>query len=260
MDARLSFYKETITQWIPDRNASVLVVAGGTNDRDVFSAIGFTDVVISNIDSRIKGDEFAPYQWSFQDAEALTYPNEAFDYVVTHAALHHCHSPQRGLLELYRVARKAAIAFEPCDNFTVRLMQRFGMAQIYEHAAVHYNDGKFGGVANTEIPNYIYRWTESEVRKTIDTFAPIAPHHFRFRYGSDKPDAAMRQKSPIKKIIISVMQPSYALFTKIFPKQQNLFAMMVEKPNLSLDLHPWLRRESDGSVRFDYAWSKERYK
>lgn len=259
MDARLLFYKETIAQWIPDRAASVLVVAGGTNDRDVFMENGFTNVVISNIDERIRGDEFTPYQWSFQNAESLTYSDQSFDYVVTHAALHHCHSPHRGLLELYRVARRAAIAFEPCDNFLVRQMQRYGLAQIHEQAAVHYNDGKYGGVANTEIPNYIYRWTESEVEKTINSFAPMAGHRFRFRYGSDKPDAAMRRKGFVKKAVVSVLVPGYAIFTKIFPKQQNLFAMMVEKPEIPRDLYPWLRMEGD-TVRFNYEWSKERFK
>lgn len=260
MDARLSFYSETIAQWIPDRGASVLVVAGGTNDRDVFLENGFTNVVISNIDERIRGDEFAPYQWSFQDAESLTYPDGSFDYVVTHAALHHCHSPHRGLLELYRVARRAVVAFEPSDNFLVRLMQRFGLAQVHEQVAVHCNDGKYGGVANTEIPNYIYRWTESEVRKTIHSFAPVAEHRFRFRYGSDKPDAVMRRKGFVKQALISVLVPAYAVFTKIFPKQQNLFAMMVEKPVLPGDLHPWLRMDEDQNLRFNYEWSKERYK
>ena len=30
----------------------------------------------------------------------------AFDFVVVHQGLHHCHSPHRGLLEMYRVARR----------------------------------------------------------------------------------------------------------------------------------------------------------
>ena len=61
---------------------SVLVVCGGATDRRVFEELGFKDVSISNLDSRMTGTEFAPYKWSYQDAEALTYPNDSFDIVV----------------------------------------------------------------------------------------------------------------------------------------------------------------------------------
>jgi ubiquinone/menaquinone biosynthesis C-methylase UbiE len=56
------------------------------------------------------GDEFAPFSWSFQDAEQLSFEDEAFDYVFVHAGLHHCASPHRALLEMYRVARRGIMA------------------------------------------------------------------------------------------------------------------------------------------------------
>ena len=49
---------------------------------------------------------------------------------------HHCHSPHRGLLEMYRVARRGVLAFEPRDTRLVRLGVRLGFGQEYEIAAV----------------------------------------------------------------------------------------------------------------------------
>ena len=48
----------------------------------------------------------APYRWELADAEALPYEDDAFDWAVISAGLHHCRSPHAALLELYRVARR----------------------------------------------------------------------------------------------------------------------------------------------------------
>jgi ubiquinone/menaquinone biosynthesis C-methylase UbiE len=63
------------------------------------------------------------------DAERLTYGDGSFDVVIAHAGLHHCHSPHRALLEMYRVARKAAIAFESRDSRLIRTAVRLGLVQ-----------------------------------------------------------------------------------------------------------------------------------
>jgi ubiquinone/menaquinone biosynthesis C-methylase UbiE len=258
-DTRISFYKNTINKWITDKNASILVVGGGETDRDVFHSLDFTNVIISNLDSRLKGDEFAPYQWSLQKAEELSYGKEEFDFVVIHAALHHCESPHRALLEMYRVAKIGLIAFESRDSLLMKFLAKVDLTPDYEHVAVYYNDGKFGGVNNTEIPNYIYRWTEREIEKTISTYAPFAKHQFTYRYGNDTPASVDLEKKSLKRIIVSLVKPFYQIFTILFPKQQNLFAFYVNKPNISTDLYEWLQMK-DGQIQFNYNWAKEKYK
>jgi len=257
MDARLTFYQHTISRWIPDHNASVLVVAGGTNDRDVFHGLGFTNVLVSSLDERIEAGQLAPYGWSRQDAEALTFGDGTFDYVVVHDGLHHCHSPHRALLDMYRVARRAVVVFDPCDNALVRLMQRFGMAPVYE---VYHNDCRYGAVANTEIPNHVYRWTENEIRKTIATFNPVGQHRIQFAYGSENPCGAMSEKKGfLKRLVAAVAVPAYRVFTRIFPKQQNLFSFIVEKPTLPADLHPWLVMDASGVPHFNADWEHTKF-
>jgi ubiquinone/menaquinone biosynthesis C-methylase UbiE len=259
-DTRISFYKNTIDKWITDKSASILVVGGGETDRDVLHSLEFTNVIISNLDPRLKGDEFAPYQWSLQKAEDLSYGKEEFDFVVIHAALHHCESPHRALLEMYRVAKKGVIAFESRDSLLMRFLELINLTPSYEHVAVYYNDGKFGGVNNTEIPNYIYRWTEREIEKTISTYAPYAKHEFRYRYGNDVPSSiGLEKKATLKQMIISVVKPFYHFFTLLFPKQQNLFAFYTEKPNIPANLYEWLKLE-EGNIKFNYEWAKAIYK
>lgn len=258
-DTRINFYHNTVDRWIEDKKASILIVGAGETDREVFSSLGFTNVTISNLDSRLTGNEFDPYQWSYQQAEQLSYEKESFDFVVVHAALHHCESPHRALLEMYRVAKIGLIAFESRDSLLMKFLAKVDLTPDYEHVAVYYNDGKFGGVNNTEIPNYIYRWTEREIEKTISTYAPFAKHQFKYQYGNDTPSSVGLEKKSLKKIIVSVAKPFYQMFTVLFPKQQNLFAFYVGKPDIPTDLYEWLQLEGD-RIQFNYDWAKEKYR
>jgi ubiquinone/menaquinone biosynthesis C-methylase UbiE len=258
-DIRITFYRNTIDKWITDKSSSILVIGGGETDRDVLSSLGFINVVISNLDARINGDEFTPYQWSFQKAEELSYGEAEFDFVLVHAALHHCESPHRALLEMYRVAKIGIIAFESRDSLLMKLLVKIGLTPDYEDIAVYYNEGKFGGVNNTEIPNYIYRWTEREIEKTISSSAPFAKHQFLYRYGNDTPVSADLEKKSLKRMIISLVKPFYQMLVILLPKQQNLFAFYVKKPNLPNDLYPWLKIQ-EGVIRFNYHWGQEKYK
>jgi SAM-dependent methyltransferase len=259
-DARLDFYQATIRHWIVDRAARILVVGGGETDRSVFQSLGFTNVVISNLDSRLRGDEFAPYQWSYQKAEDLSCESNFFDFVVVHAALHHCESPHRALLEMYRVAKQGVIAFESRDSLLMKFLERVNLTPSYEHMAVYYNDGKYGGVNNTEIPNYIYRWTEREIEKTINSYAPYAKHNFLYAYGNDAPSSVgVERRATLKQLVVAVAKPVYGLFVKVFPQQQNLFAFQVKKPNLAQDVYPWIQSR-DGELGFNLDWAKSLYK
>src|SRR5688572_24937831 len=120
-DLYLDVLEELLRQGHLRRDMKILVLCGGPRDRQAFLHCGFNDVTISNLDSRVRGDEFAPFQWSFQDAEKVTFEDDSFDFCVAADGLHHCQSPHRGLLELYRVARRGVIVLEPRDNLLTRI-------------------------------------------------------------------------------------------------------------------------------------------
>ena len=171
---REGFYRRVlrslVEQGLVERDWRVLIVAGSDLDRDAFAGAGFTDVTITNLDPG-PGEER-------QDAEELSYEDGSFDLAVVSAGLHHCASPHRAVLELYRVARHGLLALEARDSVLMRLALRAGVIDEYEMTAVAAHDFTAGGVRNSATPNYVYRWTEREVEKMIASAAPYARHKF----------------------------------------------------------------------------------
>ena len=111
-DVVTGFYVNVLNKLIStgaiSKSHSVLIVCGGPLDERVMTQVGFKDFTVTNLDAGIANHR--------QDAENLTYENNSFDVAIVHAGLHHCHSPHRALLEMYRVARKCAVAFESRDS------------------------------------------------------------------------------------------------------------------------------------------------
>jgi SAM-dependent methyltransferase len=233
---RVGFYervlRELLAQQLVERDWRVLIVAGSELDRQVFAACGFTDVTVTNLSG--DGDEQ-------QDAEALTYDDDSFDLAVISAGLHHCASPHRALLELYRVGRRGLLGLEARDSALMRVAQRAGVVDEYELTAVADNAFTAGGMRNSAIPNYVYRWTEREVEKTIASAAPQRRHRFVWLRELELPVSVLElggkgrwrfAAGPLK------------LVTKVFPRQANLFAFACFRG----DLQPWMSDESTPDV------------
>lgn len=254
------FYQEVLADLLTrntlDRQMRILVVAGAGPDRDILRRCGFENVVISNLDTRMNGSELAPFEWSFQDAENLTFEDGSFDFSIVHSGLHHCYSPHRALLEMYRVARKGLLMFEPCDSLLSRVGLLLRVGQEYEHASVN---GSHGGVGNSPIPNYVYRWTEREIVKTINSFAPYGKHRFRFYHKTRTPWGQLRRrryKWSLSLVLVSL--PILKILALVFPKQTNNLAAVVLKPDLPADLHPWLVW-GEGTIKANKPWLANRY-
>ena len=166
---RERFYRrvvgELLERGVLTRDLALVVVGGGELDRAVLASHGFENVTLTNLD---------PAQGEVEDAEALSYADGSFDFGIVSAALHHCRSPHRALLELYRVSRIGVLALEARDSTLMRLANRLGVAEEYELTVVAAEGFRTGGVANSAVPNYVYRWTEREVEKTIRSAAPSA--------------------------------------------------------------------------------------
>jgi SAM-dependent methyltransferase len=202
---------------------SVLVVCGGPLDEKVMKLVGFSEAIITNLDST--QDE--------QDAERLTFKDKSFDVVIVHAGLHHCFSPHRALLEMYRVARKVVVAFESRDSLTMRTAVRLGLTLDYETDSVT-SDGK-GGVAETGTPNFVYRWTERDVIKTIASFDPTREPSVEFFYDLRIP---FHRLGGISRHIGSLLDPLSKAFAVVLPSQCNEFAFAISKDGKT---HPWIR-------------------
>jgi SAM-dependent methyltransferase len=256
------FYREVIARLVRSRvldpSAHVLVLCAGSSDRTVLREHGFRNVVISNVTTPSRRDA-EPFACSCQDAEHLTYPDGFFDFCIVHNGLHHCRSPHRALLEMYRVARRGLVLFEPYDNLTTRMGVKLHIGQDYEHASVAFNHHHHGGVANSDIPNFVYRFTEREIVKTINSFAPYARHDIRFLHTMRVPWTQLRGRRHRHLLrLIQLARPALSLMGACFPKQGNNFAAVVLKPALPRGLHPWLRQDGD-RIHVDPGWLSTRY-
>jgi hypothetical protein len=127
----------------------------------------------------------------------------------------------------------------------MRLAVRVGAVDEYELAAVAAHGFQAGGVANTSTPNYVYRWSEREVEKTVASFAPHARHRIRFFREFELPEALLEADNGARAGLLRAAAPVVSGITRVLPSQSNLFAFAIEKPRLPDDLQPWMRVEGD---------------
>jgi SAM-dependent methyltransferase len=231
----------------------VLVVAGGAADRDALVAAGVRAATITNLDDRVPDAGYPPYGWSRQDAERLDYADGSFDVCLVHQALHHCRSPHRALGEMYRVARRGIVVFEPHETLMSRVGVRLGVGQRYELAAVAANGVRWGGVQNTDVPNFVYRWTEREVHKTLAAYDPAGAPRVRFLYDLREPgEGAARLRRGPAATLARVAVPAARAVLRLLPSQANAIAIVADKLG-PRDLHPWLVWGRSGATA-DVTW------
>lgn len=232
-----------------DTEHKLLAVCAAEAELDLFLGLGFHDVTLSSLGSQaVTGEAVRSGNIVLQDAMNLGYPSGSFDFAFVSDGLHHCESPHRALLEMYRVARKGVIVFESRDSLAMRLAARLGLTGNYELIAVKSNGGVAGGVNNSDIPNHVYRWTEREFEKTIRSYDPTGPQSFEYFYGLSLPG---QPANPVASAAMRLASAAGSLFTIPIKRQRNSFAMVAIKPDPSSHW-PWLERR-DGALHFDRA-------
>ena len=223
-------------------------MCASTDDWELLASLGFTDVVVSNLD-----EAFAPLvpdgAWSYQDAQSLSFDDRSFDWVFVSEGLHHCRSPHRALGEMYRVCREGIVAIEARDSLLMRLAVWLGMADAYELAAVAAHGYRTGGLDNTSVPNHVYRWTEAEVVKTLRSYDPTGEPQVEFRYGLRLPTAEATGRR--RRLASQLAKPALAALCAVFKRQRNQLAIIARRP---AELYPWLHRV-EGEVEFNPDYS-----
>ncbi len=240
---------------------SVLVVCGGDTDHANLREAGFTNVTISNLDERMQadgGNRYAPYGWRYEHAEALGMESCSYDVVMVHSGLHHLRCPLKGVTEMYRVARKGILGFEPNLNAFTRLGARLGFGQRYETAAVYFNDCRWGGVENSEIPNHVFRFRRDDIHRTVQTFNPVAEHECRIWYATRFPSCLSSVGNPFIRIPAKMGAPLFEMAGRICPFLANNMAFWVRKPRIPEELFPWLR-ETDGGIHVNKEYLEGLY-
>jgi len=242
-----SFYVDVLRAALRDgalkQDDRVLVVCGSARDEASLREAGLRNFEMSNIGGDVE-----------VDVENLPYADASYDAVIVHSGLHHCASPHRGLLEMYRVAKRCIVLFEPADNLITRMGQKLGIGQTYEFAAVQANHLECGGWRNTSVPNWVYRFTASEIRQTINCAAPFGPHRFRFHYRTRVPWQQLRaRRNKLPLILAAAAAPVLRLLDAVGPMASNNLAAVIVKPDLPNGKFPWVEQRGKDWVA-DSDW------
>jgi len=140
-----------------------------------------------------------------------------------------------------------------------RLGQKLGIGQTYEFAAVQGNRLECGGWRNTSVPNWVYRFTASEIRQTVNCAAPFGPHWFCFHYRTRIPWRQLRaRRNKLPLIIATIAAPLLRLLDTIGPLSSNNLAAVIVKPRLPEQKFPWLDRRGKEWVA-DRGWFETKF-
>jgi hypothetical protein len=256
----MTFYVKVLNDlcrlgWI-SKIDSILVLAGGTADRDSCLEAGLSNVVISNLDYHAGDKDYRPFSWRRLDAEKIECDDNSFDWAVIHAGLHHLAVPHAGVCEMFRVAKKGVLCFESRDSLLMRLAIQVGLVATHELEPAFLSKGTVGGYRNGPIPNYVYRWTEREFEKLIDSYAPDYQHAFFYRYSYSVPTERFAMaRNPLLRVFGNGLAIAAGFAERVLPKQGNAFAFAVCK---NKSLQPWLE-QIDGGIRFRTSYLESKY-
>jgi SAM-dependent methyltransferase len=252
-----------------DVHAEVLVIGGMQEDADVLCRCGFHRITLSNING-VPDDPGASNDLPVLavDAEDIYLPDNSFDIVFVHEVIHHCRSPHLALCEMLRVAKRHVLMMEPNDSAFMRLLSRLRLSFPFELAAVVNNDYVCGGVRNSPIPNFIFRWNGAEVHKLASSFLPeyavgvYADPYWDFNL--NERNLADRKQTNLG-LITRVVGASNFLWilhqaqhvlnrVPILRHQGNKFFGCLHK---SSELRPWLICEGGGRIAFDRRFQRK---
>jgi SAM-dependent methyltransferase len=247
-----------------DTNEKLLVIGGSWQDVELLICAGFNDITLSNFQPQLEEDAHTNLSANVKllaiDAEQVDLPDGSYDCVFAHEVLHHCRSPHRALCEMLRVARKHVVVLEPNDSFSMRVLTWAGFSFPYEIFSVVYHGFEGGGVRDSCIPNFIFRWSENELRKTVSSYLAeydfLAHTYPYWDFNVDENELSMRKETRIHAITSVMGAKTFLAVLRAFQialngipilrRQGNKFFCCIEKTG---GLRSWLTVRDD-KIRF----------
>jgi SAM-dependent methyltransferase len=248
-----------------DLLSDVLVVGGSAEDGRTLHRIGFTRVTLTNLlDPRPSEQadlDDAGMGAVRLDAEAMALADNSCDLVLAHEMLHHCRSPHKALLEMLRVSRRHVILLEPNNSLVMRMLLKLRFSFPYELPAVIASGFQTGGVRDSSIPNFIYRWNAVDVCQTAASY--LAEFEFDlytqgyWDFNVDEAELQRRSETRIGSVT-KILSPrlflaglhSFQAAVNHIPwlrRQGNKFFCCIQKRR---ELKPWLIRRGE-EIQFD---------
>jgi SAM-dependent methyltransferase len=223
---RWKFYEKTLNKYI-NKKASILIIGASEREHELYKSLQYENFLLSNF----KPDSIKPsYKIIHVDATKMDFKDSSFDYVITHACIHHMRKPHLAILEMYRVSKIGALIIEGNDSLLMRISAKLKMSEDFEVSSLD-KANKLGGVEESGIPNYIYRWNEREIFKTLSSYEPEIEHKIYFNYENDLENSGTQNHKNNKKIY-SLIKLLLKIFFIFFKKQQNLLSIYIDKKEL----------------------------
>jgi SAM-dependent methyltransferase len=249
-----------------DVDSTVLVIGGRQDDVECLRRCGFHRITVSTLDG-VPDEPEAPGDLPVvaADAEDIRLPDGSYDVVFVHEVIHHCRSPHRAMCEMLRVARSHVVMMEPNESAFTRLLTWMQLSFPFELWAVIDHKYVSGGVRDSQIPNFIFRWNKNELEKLTWTFlAEYNPRVYVDRYWDfnfPEADLALRKQTRVGMItgligaknFLRLLHAGQSVLNRvpIFRRQGNKFFCCVHKTS---ELRPWLALENDGRIIFNRSF------
>jgi SAM-dependent methyltransferase len=244
-----------------DLQGSVLIVGAGCEDVEILHHVGFRRMTLTNLQD---SDSFQLPQLNGADLDAFNADVEdmqiadgSYDLVLAHEVLHHCRSPHKALLEMLRVSRKHVIIMEPNDSLLMRAFVKLRFSFPYELPVVIDHNFQEGGVRNSCVPNYIYRWNARDMYQTTASFIPEKEFSLHVRrywdFNVSKDELALRSQTRIGSFTKILGPDLFLACLHGFQTVVNRLPWLGEQGNKFFgcitvhdNLKPWLVRENGG--------------
>ncbi len=259
---RSGFLRE-LRRWVAHRGinttGSILILGATDEDDTILRGAGWKNITLSAYSDDITA--LAGGRYLQLDAEQIELADASYDTVLAHEVLHHCRSPHLAVAEMLRITRRYVVFLEPNDCFVTRQLTRWNLAQRFELGAVLANAGTSGGVRNSAVPNFVYRWNLDDVVKCASACVPEEILRFYSRpyweLNHTAYDLSLRSHSHLGILIRltggvgnfrRVLSGCERAMNIIPPTrhQGNKFFCVIEKTG---QLQPWLQR-NNGKITF----------
>jgi len=232
--SRWNFYKKNFKNYI-NKDSNFLLISASLYEVKILKELGYLNFSITYHDEDEK-NQFLNFGFKENinlfkfDLRDLTFKDKSFDYTITNATIHHIDLPHKAVTELYRVAIKGVLIIESNDSLIVRLATKTKLAEEFEVSSVN-EDKNTGGLLDTAVPNYVYRWTEKEILKLLKSFDPKNINFVNFDYASDLTNFRNRDNY-IENVLLKILIITGKIFFFFFKKQQNCMSIFIDKTKI----------------------------
>lgn len=187
-------------------------------------------------------------KFSRENAEALSFGDNSFDFVLCKESYHHFPRPMKALYEMLRVVRKGVVLLEPADHYVyTNFFQAFFRGILLAVNALGIFKLFFGKEIKRhtyeEVGNYVYKVSEREMEKVaLGLNFPYIAFKGLNIYHKDGADGVSAAEFSLKKLQVDVMTGVLNLLTFLKITSPQLLSVIILKEEPTAECLAELRK------------------